>query len=109
MKEKEIELLGKILQGTVEQIKGLLAWEQLQRAERRPGQPPGFSLTDSIDEDLRNQYSRFLALAQQLHAVLDSSARSSVSITCRHLYRRQLLDLEQEIRSLGLGERFLKR
>jgi len=97
-----------VLQETVGQIKGLLAWEQLQLQERRPGLPPGFSLTDSIDEDLRNQYSRFLTLAQQLHERLNSSVQPSLSAARQHLYHRQLLNLEQEIRSLALGERFLK-
>jgi hypothetical protein len=107
MKENELETHWKKLQETLEQIKALLAWEQLQREERRAGQPPGFTLTDPVDEDLRNQYSRFLTLSQQMHGILNSSARNCLSAIRQRSYMQQVLRLEQEIRSLALGERFI--
>jgi hypothetical protein len=108
MKENEFKTHWEKLQETLEQIKALLAWEQLQFQERRAGQPPGFPLTDPIDEDLRNQYSRFLTLSQQMHDILNPSVKHSLSAARQRSYRQQLFALEQEIQSLSLGERFLK-
>ena len=108
MEEVDIEAKLKDLQDTVDQIKALLAWEQLKRAEARPGIPPGFVLNDSVEQDIKNQYSRFLMVRLEIHGILnnpDAFSRSSCAIT---VLQQRLKHVEREFQGLGLCERFIK-
>jgi len=107
MMEKEIAAGLKQLHDCLEQIKGLLAWEQLKLQERRPDLPPGFYLADTTDDDIRHQYSIFLATALKIHRLLDDADQHRLSKKQRVLFPDQLFKLEFQLKMLGLTERFL--
>ena len=98
----------KYLQDTLEEIKALLAWEQLKRQERRPGDVPAFMPNEDIDGDLRNLYSLFLATSLEMRGMLGNDSVPKLSQARQRRYRQQLLQMEGQVRSLNLPERFIK-
>lgn len=92
---------------SLQQIKALLAWEQLKHSEARPGRSLMLAFDNSIETDLRNEYSYFLSTCVQLHSVLNDSS-IIVSEEKRQNIKRQLATIEQQIYSLNLHQRFLK-
>ena len=97
-----------ILQDTLEELKGLLAWEELKRSEARPGEPPGFILGDTLQDDIKNQYSRFLAVRLNVHGILNSPEHVSLSEGDTAAVKQKLVKMEREFQSLNLFERFIK-
>ena len=108
MTEKEIKTGLEQLRNCLEQIKGLLAWEQLKLQERRSDQPPGFYLVDTTDEDLKHQYSLFLATALKIHRWLDEADQYSLSKNQKAYFKDKLFKMEFQLKTLGLTERFIK-
>ena len=108
MEEVNIEAKCKELRNTLEEIKGLLAWEQLKHSEVKPGQPPGFVLADPVDQDIKNQYSRFLAVRVQIRSILNSPDPSGGSAGRIGILRQKLTQAEREFQNLNLNERFIK-
>ena len=108
MEAVNIESALKKLQDTLEQIKGLLAWEDLKRSEAKPGQPPGFTVADTTQQDIQEQYSRFLAIRRQIHAVLNNPTSFSLSQIQQRTFRQELVNLEDQFKSLDLFERFIR-
>ena len=108
MTEKEIKTGLKELDNCLEQIKGLLAWEQLKLQERRSDQPLGFYLADTTDEDIKNQYSLFLATALKIHRLFDEAEQHSLSKNQKAYFKDKLFKLEFQLKMLGLTERFIK-
>ena len=108
MEEVNIEAKCKELRNTLEEIKGLLAWEQLKHSEVKPGQPPGFVLADPVDQDIKNQYSRFLAIRVQIGNFLNNPNASSKAAAKIGILQRRLTRTESEFRNLNLHERFIK-
>lgn len=98
----EAELMS--LRNSLRQIKELLAWQQLQEAELRPHEPPGFRITDSVETDLRNEYSFFLATALQIHGVLNGTS-FIMPEEKRQSIRSQLARIEQQLYSLKLNQK----
>ena len=107
MTEIEFETGLNNLKNILEEIKGLLAWQQLKQQETRPHQIAGFILEDSVDQDLRDQYSAFLANSLQIHRMLDNIDKDSVSLAKQRYYRQQLFELERQVHALNLAERFI--
>ena len=97
-----------ILHDTLEELKGLLAWEELKRSEARPGEPPGFILGDTLQEDIKNQYSRFLAIRLHLHGILNSLEHASLPEDDTTAVKQELIKMEREFQNLNLSERFIK-
>ena len=108
MTETDLETGLKALANTVEEIKALLAWEQLKCQERRPGDVPAFVPNEDIDGDLRNLYSLFLATSLEMRDMLGNDSVPEFSQTRQRRYRQQLLQMEGQVRSLNLPERFIK-
>jgi len=92
------------LQASLRQIRSLLAWEQLRQSERRPGQPPSFQMHDPLEVDLRNEYSFFLSISTEMHALLN---QPDVSITehVRAKLKQSLAKLDQQIYQFDLHRR----
>ena len=99
-----------ILHDTLEELKGLLAWEELKQSEARPGEPPGFVLGDTLQDDIKNQYSRFLAIRLRLHGILNNLEHDSLSDADTIAVKQKLIliKMEREFQSLNLFERFIK-
>jgi len=96
--------LGRLRQ-SLTQMKALLAWEQLKQSEAEPGRPPAFVMHDPTAEELRHEYSFFLAAALDVHAVLNDPSPSFSEGECDSL-RRQLARIEREAYGLNLHQRF---
>ena len=108
MKDEDINVDLQKLQGTLDEIKALLAWEDLKRAEARATRPGGLILPNPVDQDIQNQYSGFLATSVHLHARLSEPQDLCLSENRYVLFRRRLARLQDEFRCLKLTERFIK-
>jgi hypothetical protein len=104
MTELEIERRLQNLRESCGRIKALLAWEQLKRGEANARRPWAFQMSDSTPEELKNEYSFFLALRLNTDAVLEDS--SSISEAVRQDAKRQLAELDGQVHVLHLERRF---
>jgi hypothetical protein len=104
MAEADLEAGLRSLRGSLRQIKMLLAWQQLKQAETKPDQPPGFGMPGSVETDLRNEYSFFLATALQIHGVLNDTSLT-IPEAKRQSIRSQLARIEQQLYSLNLNQK----
>ena len=96
------------LENTLAELKSLLAWEELKQAEARPGDPPGFIIADTVQEDIKNTYSCFLARHLELkHAVFHLNDKE-LSLRKKQTFQRKLANLEKQFRQLNLTQRFIK-
>lgn len=108
MAQSNIQMQLTNLQDTLEELKGLLAWEELKRSEARPGEPPRFTIGDDMEQDIKNQYSRFLMTRLQLRSLLDNPDTSSLPESRMATLRQRLISMEKEFQVLNLRERFIK-
>ena len=108
MTEVNIPEQLKKLKNILEEIKALLAWEQLKKEESKSGQAPGFALEDSTKQDIREQFSRFLMVRLQIRASLHDPVRSGISKNQQATYQQDLICLEKQFYNLNLNERFIK-
>ena len=107
MVEPDLQAGLRSLRNSLQQIKALLAWEQLKQSEAKPDQAPGFTiLNDSVGTDLRNEYAFFLFTSMQIHSILNDNA-ADISNAQRQQIEEQLARIEQQLYRLGLQERFL--
>ena len=90
---------------SLKQIKSLLAWEQLKKAETRPGEPPAFQIYDPTETELRNEFSFFLAKLAEVHALLDEGP-VFISAEDYRKASRHIFKLEQELNATNLHQRF---
>jgi len=104
MTEPNFEAGLRSLRNSLQQIKELLAWQQLQEAESRPHEPPGFSMTDCVETDLRNEYSFFLSTALQIHSVLNDTSVTIPEAKLQSI-RSQLARIEQQLYGLNLNQK----
>lgn len=94
------------LRESLRQMKALLAWEQLKKEEARPGQVPAFQFQDSIESDLRREYSFFLATSVEMHSILNDPTALNIPADERQYFKAQLLKLEAQVRNLDMPARF---
>jgi len=104
MAEADFEAGLRSLRNSLRQIKALLAWQQLVETESRPHEPPGFRITDSVETDLKNEYSFFVATALQIHSVLNDTSLT-IPEAKRQNIRSQLAKIEQQLYSLNLSQK----
>jgi hypothetical protein len=104
MAEPDFEAGLRSLRNSLRQIKALLAWQQLQETESRPHEPPEFTITDSVETDLRNEYSFFLATALQIHGILNDTSLT-IPEAKRQNIKSQLAKIEQQLYSLNLNHK----
>ena len=90
------------LSESLQKIKALLAWAELKRSETRHDPPPSFRLDDHLSTELRNEYGFFIKTAMDIHEFLNSKSMRHVSKGKRQLWRRELMQLETELRQLDL-------
>jgi len=105
MGEPDLQAGLKRLKHSLQEIKALLAWEQLKQAEKRPDSVPTFRINDTTEEDLRNEYSHFLSISVQMHGILNDASRAILETERQHV-KKQLAGIERQIYSLNLGQRF---
>lgn len=86
-------------------IKALAAWERLKRSETQPHRIWAFRMHDPVSDDLKNEYTFFLAGVARLRSVLNDHVLT-VSEELREALRRQLAHLQRQVYALGLPERF---
>ena len=104
MADADLEAGLRSLRKSLEQIKALLAWEQLKQSEARPGHSPMLAFDNSVETDLRNEYSFFLFTSAHMHSILNSGAAgiSRVKLQC---IKQELAKIERRLYSLGLQRR----
>jgi len=93
------------LQNSFKKIKALLAWRQLKLAESQPGLPPSFVIDDRVEEDLRNEYSRFTAILADFRSILNNT-HTFIPTDRRRYLRHRLWELESQVRGLEVSGRF---
>lgn len=106
MVDIDLEAGLKKLKQSLRQIKALLAWEELKRSEAMPNQPPAFTLNDSTETDLRNEYSSFLSTLVRVHSMLNDNT-TKVTKAKRQKIKVELIKIERQFNSLNLQQRFL--
>lgn len=94
------------LQESLSKMKALLAWEQLKLAEARPGDNPGFTIQDSLANDLRNHYLFFAVTSFELHGDLVTFYGTNLAEEDQRCYLMELRHLEGQFRALQLDARF---
>jgi len=104
MSEADFQAGLRSLRESLRRIKALLAWQQLAEAESRPHELLGFRIADSVETDLRNEYSFFLATALQLHGILNDTSLT-IPEAKRQNIRNQLAKIEQQLYSLNLSQK----
>jgi DNA-binding transcriptional MerR regulator len=104
MTEPNLDAGLRNLRQSLRQIKALLAWQRLQETESRPHEPPGFTITDSVETDLRNEYSFFLATALQIHSIINDTSLT-IPEAKRQNIKNQLVRIEQQLYSLNLNQK----
>ena len=92
------------LRASARQLESLTAWRQLQAAEARSSCFSGFPVHDILETDLRNEYSFFLSISLQMHAVLNDRSLD-ISKDQRLVAKRQLARIEQRVCRLRLPSR----
>ncbi|MFC1633955.1 hypothetical protein ACFL5Z_03870 [Planctomycetota bacterium] len=105
MTEVDLQAGLRSLRASLRQMESLLAWEQLKRAEAKPGQPPAFQEYDPTETDLKNEYSSFLSTSVQIHSILNDSS-SAVAIAELQSIKRQLNRIDKRANALNLHQRF---
>ncbi len=103
MNEQIIKANLQKLQNTLNEIKTLLAWEDLKRSEAIPGQPPGFIVADTTQQDIQEQYSRFLAIRMQIHGILNNAVGFSLTKSKQATFMQELARLEDQFKSFNLS------
>jgi len=104
MTELDVDRKLQTLRESLGRIKALLAWERLKRFEAKSSRPWAFQIHDPTTEELKDEYSFFLALTLNTYAVLDHS--SCVPPDVRKNAGRQLADIEWQLHLLHLERRF---
>jgi len=104
MAEADLEAGLRSLRQSLQQIKALLSWQQLKETETRPDQPPAFRITDSVEADLRNEYSFFLATSMQIRSILNDGSCAIPEEKCQSI-KIQLARIEQQLCRLDLNRR----
>lgn len=104
MVEADLEAGLRSLRKSLEQIKALLAWEQLKQSEARPGHPSLLALDNSLETDLRNEYSFFLFTSVQMHSVLNSGGIGTSKVKFQRI-KQELARIEHQLYSLDLHRR----
>jgi len=108
MTETNIEAGLCRLSRCVRETRTILAWEDLARAEARPGTPPSFRAGNHTDEDLRFQRGLFSKVSAEVHTALRKSQKAGVSEKTLSFWKVRLLRIDLEFATLGLTDRFIR-
>jgi hypothetical protein len=89
----------------VAKVKQLSEWARLEREEARPDMPPSFRVLTDTDEDLHFQLGLFMTKDLEVRRFLN---HISIPEADRTRQQCELHRLEEQVRGLGLGERFIR-
>jgi hypothetical protein len=103
MAEPDVDRRLQNLRDSFGRIKALLAWERLKRAETNASRPWIFPMPDCTPEELKDEYSFFMALLLNTYAVLNDA---SIPQARRQSFEQQLADLDWQVHVLHLERRF---
>jgi hypothetical protein len=104
MTEIDLQAGLRSLQASLRQVKSLLEWEKLRQSEAKPRQQPAFRMYDPLEADLRNEYSFFLSISIQMHAILQHS-KATIPDGLRVDLTNKLAKLDQQVYQLNLHQR----
>ena len=106
MTEPDLDAGLKSLRQSLRQMKALLAWEQLKQSEEKTNQPPSFTINNTTQEDLRNEYSFFLFTSLQLHSILTDGMGGISNMELQEL-KKEVAKIERQFYNLDLAQRFV--
>lgn len=104
--EENIPAALRQLSACLVKLRELLAWYHLKAAERRDNGLRTFRFNDHLSEDIRNEYSSFLATAVAIQDALDQRD-DTVSVKRRHRWQQRLDQLQRQLAELTGIERFI--
>jgi hypothetical protein len=104
MEKADLEAGLHSLQKSLGQIKALLAWDELRIAESKPEQPLAFTMADSVETDLQNEYSFFVATSVQVRNLLKDGS-SAIPQEQRERLGHQLVKIERQLCRIDLNRR----
>ena len=104
MTDTEIVSALKQLEKTLGELKTHIAWQKLKQAEARPGEPPGFNIGDTVEDDMRHCCSAFLAQQLELRHKLWNADGKDISQRKKADYQRQLANLQSQFRQLDIPQ-----
>jgi hypothetical protein len=110
MEKVNVEAVLRGLSQSVRQIRALLAWQELERSESKPGQPPSFRIDNHVEEDLRNEYGFFVKMALDLAEFLERTGPGTGAEDegQRLRWKERLSRLEEEVRKLEVGAKLIR-
>ena len=108
MVEVNIEAGLRQLSSCLKEIRSLLAWDDLVKAETKPGTPPSFQIDHHTAQDLLIQSGTFIKTAMDIHDVLNHNRKAAPSEQARERWKKRLARLEAGFRKLNLSERYIK-
>jgi len=104
MKEADLETGLRNLQQILQEIKTLIAWQQLKRIEARQSSISGIRLFDTTSTDLLDKYSSFLSISIRMHHLLEDGNTKITKVKKSHI-KSKLMTMEYQIYYLGSGVR----
>ncbi len=104
MEKADLEEGLSSLRKSLEQIKALLAWDELRSAESEPDPSLTFPMADSVETDLQNKYSFFVATSMQIRGLLNGGSYA-IPQDERERLGRQLAKIEQQLCRIDLNRR----
>jgi hypothetical protein len=106
MKGASVSMRLRALADSLQDAKSLLAWLDLKECERRPGDPPVLSRNTDLALDLQNELSHFLAIAANIHKILNNREKHHLPEKRCAQWRDKILELETEFHRLNLPKSF---
>ena len=88
------------LQQILEEMKALLAWQQLKTTEARQRPFTSIRFNDTTQQDLLDKYSLFHSISMRIRSILDDS-NVNITRTQRVRIKSQLTKLELQAYYLG--------
>jgi hypothetical protein len=104
MEELDLQAGLDSLRKSLGQIKALLAWDALRSAESKPDPCLAFPMADSVETDLQNEYSFFVATSMQIRCRLREGS-IAIPPDQRERIGRQLAKIEQQLCRIDLDRR----
>jgi hypothetical protein len=105
MMESDLDQRLHNLRESLGRLKALLAWGRLKRCEANASSPWMFQMHDPTVEQLKDEYSFFLALLLNTYTLLDDHSSSLPEPIFKDA-GQQLADMEWQVHLLQLDRRF---
>ena len=104
MEEVDLKADLKALRQILQEMKELLAWQQLKHIEAKQRSISGIRFFDTTSTDLLDKYSSFLSISMQMHHILDKG-KTKITKAEQSRVKSELMTMEYQVHYLGSGVR----